>query len=47
MNKEGKKAYDRNFLIQFQAEPLCQQKPEGLPNIEIIKDVVSVVSRVL
>jgi hypothetical protein len=28
---EGKKQYDRDFLLQFQAE--CLGKPIGLPNI--------------
>jgi translation initiation factor 4G len=30
----GKKMYDRNFLLQFQ--PLCTERPEGLPPMEVI-----------
>lgn len=30
----GKKMYDRNFLLQFQA--LCTERPDGLPPMEVI-----------
>lgn len=31
LNQEGKKQYDRGFLLQFQ--PDCTSKPQGLPDI--------------
>ncbi|RXN02638.1 eukaryotic translation initiation factor 4 gamma 3 isoform X4 [Labeo rohita] len=31
--KNGKKQYDRDFLLGFQFMPACVQKPEGLPPI--------------
>ena len=37
-NTEGKKQYDRDFLIQLQKDPLSLAKPTNLPNMEIIKD---------
>ena len=40
VNPEGKKRYDRDFLLQFQKE--CTYKPDGLPNIpDIVLDRVS------
>merc|ERR1711892_481792 len=38
LNPEGKKQYDREFLICLQRDPLSLQKPCNLPNIEIVKD---------
>ncbi|KAG1653697.1 Eukaryotic translation initiation factor 4 gamma 3 [Nymphon striatum] len=38
LNMEGKKKYDRNFLIQLQYDQLSQVKPMGLPNLDVIKD---------
>ena len=35
---EGKKQYDREFLICLQRDPLSLQKPCNLPNMEIVKD---------
>ena len=37
LNIEGKKQYDRDFLISLQATPLALQKPETLPsNMDVI-----------
>ena len=38
INVEGKKQYDREFLIKLQQDPLSMTKPENLPNMDIIKD---------
>lgn len=41
LNPEGKKHYDREFLLQFQNEYSAVQKPAGLPDIpDIILDKV-------
>lgn len=38
---EGKKQYDRDFLLDFQFMPACIQKPEGLPPIsDVVLDKV-------
>jgi hypothetical protein len=37
LNPEGKKQYDRKFLICLQNDPLSLQKPSNLPNMEIVK----------
>jgi len=49
MNLEGKKQYDREFLIKLQYGSLSLTKPEHLPNIEIVKDkpVMQVKPRVI
>jgi hypothetical protein len=39
-NPEGKKAYDRTFLLMLQKNPASQRKPEGLPNLEVVRDKV-------
>lgn len=37
----GKKQYDRDFLLGFQFMPACVQKPEGLPPIsDVVLDKV-------
>lgn len=42
MDTEGKKQYDREFLLDFQYMPPCIQKPEGLPPIsDVVLDKVS------
>ena len=28
--------YDRDFLLQFQTNPMCLQKPDGLPDLEVV-----------
>ena len=39
---EGKKQYDREFLLDFQFMPACIQRPEGLPPIsDVVLDKVS------
>ena len=41
INPEGKKHYDREFLLQFQLAPEAVVKPPGLPEIpDIILDKV-------
>ncbi|XP_077693197.1 eukaryotic translation initiation factor 4 gamma 3 isoform X5 [Eretmochelys imbricata] len=41
MDPEGKKQYDREFLLDFQFMPACIQKPEGLPPIsDVVLDKV-------
>ena len=38
----GKRQYDRDFLLGFQFMPACIQKPEGLPPItDVVLDKVS------
>ncbi|KFV20228.1 Eukaryotic translation initiation factor 4 gamma 3, partial [Tauraco erythrolophus] len=42
LDPEGKKRYDREFLLDFQFMPACIQKPEGLPPIsDVVLDKVS------
>lgn len=38
MNTDGKKQYDRQFLLQLQSVPLSLEKPPNLPQMDIIKD---------
>ncbi|CAN7985670.1 unnamed protein product [Ixodes hexagonus] len=38
LNPEGRKQYDRSFLIMLQGEPMSLKKPFGLPNLDVIKD---------
>jgi len=45
LNLEGKKQYDREFLIQLQRDPLSMQKPCNLPNMEIIKDKANMIKK--
>ncbi|XP_068754239.1 eukaryotic translation initiation factor 4 gamma 1-like isoform X3 [Montipora capricornis] len=34
---DGEKlTYDRDFLLQFQIHPMCLQKPDGLPDLEVV-----------
>lgn len=41
LDTEGKKQYDREFLLDFQFMPACIQKPEGLPPIsDVVLDKV-------
>lgn len=35
-NTDGKKQYDRDFLLQLQKNPLSLQKPQQMPDMEII-----------
>ncbi|KAM9370297.1 eukaryotic translation initiation factor 4 gamma 3 isoform 8-T8 [Phaethornis superciliosus] len=42
LDPEGKKQYDREFLLDFQFMPACIQKPEGLPPIsDVVLDKVN------
>ncbi|XP_074916376.1 eukaryotic translation initiation factor 4 gamma 3 isoform X3 [Chelonoidis abingdonii] len=42
MNPEGKKQYDREFLLDFQFMPACIRKPEGLPPIsDVVLDKIN------
>nr|XP_050051080.1 eukaryotic translation initiation factor 4 gamma 1-like isoform X2 [Dermacentor andersoni] len=38
VNPEGRKQYDRQFLLMLQGEPMSLKKPFGLPNLDVIKD---------
>lgn len=38
LNREGKKQYDRSFLLQLQDDPLSLKKPSGLPELEVVKE---------
>lgn len=38
LNPEGKKQYDRDFLLQLQSQPNSMIKPSNLPNLDVIKD---------
>ncbi|KAK3721609.1 hypothetical protein QZH41_008287, partial [Actinostola sp. cb2023] len=40
-NKDGPRSYDRDFLLQFQFNPLCTAKPEGLPDIEVVLNTIN------
>ncbi|XP_072011441.1 eukaryotic translation initiation factor 4 gamma 3 isoform X8 [Engystomops pustulosus] len=41
VQNEGKRQYDRDFLLGFQFMPACVQKPEGLPPIsDVVLDKV-------
>lgn len=40
VNPEGKKTYDRLFLLELQNNPASQKKPEGLPSLEVVRDKV-------
>ncbi len=41
MQSNGKRQYDRDFLLGFQFMPACVQKPEGLPQIsDVVLDKV-------
>ena len=38
----GKRQYNRDYLLRFQFMPACIQKPEGLPPIsDVVLDKVS------
>ncbi|XP_060540512.1 eukaryotic translation initiation factor 4 gamma 3 isoform X14 [Pantherophis guttatus] len=42
VDTEGKKQYDRDFLLDFQFMPACIQKPEGLPPIsDVVLDKIN------
>ncbi|XP_076315206.1 eukaryotic translation initiation factor 4 gamma 1-like isoform X2 [Tachypleus tridentatus] len=41
LNLEGKKQYDRSFLLQLQSETASMKKPQGLPKLDIIKDTAT------
>lgn len=39
VNPEGKKKYERDFLLELQNEPQSRKKPENLPDVEaVLKD---------
>ncbi|XP_042911192.2 uncharacterized protein [Parasteatoda tepidariorum] len=38
VNIEGKKKYDRDFLLQLQCQPSSLVKPQNLPNLDVIKN---------
>ena len=38
INKEGKKQYDRDFLVKLAKDPLSLRKPDNLPAMDIIRD---------
>uniref|UniRef100_A0A6P8HN22 Eukaryotic translation initiation factor 4 gamma 1-like isoform X1 n=1 Tax=Actinia tenebrosa TaxID=6105 RepID=A0A6P8HN22_ACTTE len=35
-SKNGPRFYDRDFLLQFQFNPICTEKPDDLPDIEVV-----------
>jgi len=44
LNPEGKKHYDRNFLLELQYATESLEKPDGLPQLpDVVLDTVSVV----
>lgn len=47
VNPEGKKAYDRTFLLELQNNPASQKKPEGLPNLEVVRDKNAAMKRTI
>ncbi|KAK3893614.1 hypothetical protein Pcinc_002575 [Petrolisthes cinctipes] len=38
VNPDGKRQYDRRFLLELRNSPLSLKKPESLPNLEIVRD---------
>merc|ERR1719309_1422692 len=47
VNPEGKKQYERSFLLQLQKNPLSLQKPTAMPtNMEIILPEVDILRHV-
>ncbi|XP_037786185.1 eukaryotic translation initiation factor 4 gamma 1-like isoform X8 [Penaeus monodon] len=38
VNPDGKRQYDRRFLLELQNNPLSLKKPESLPNLEVVRD---------
>lgn len=47
VNPEGKKKYERDFLLELQNEPQSRKKPENLPDVEaVLKDTSNKVGRV-
>ena len=38
INQDGKKQYDRDFLMKLQSDPLSKERPPNLPNLDIVKD---------
>ena len=34
--ESGKLIYDRDFLLKLQFNPVCTEKPQGLPDIEVV-----------
>eukprot|EP00094_Tigriopus_californicus_P006294 TCALIF_06059-PB protein Name:"Similar to Eif4g3 Eukaryotic translation initiation factor 4 gamma 3 (Mus musculus)" AED:0.10 eAED:0.14 QI:762/0.68/0.76/0.88/0.87/0.88/17/1203/1801 len=38
LNPTGSKQYDREFLMMLQNDPLSKQKPQKLPDMDIVKD---------
>lgn len=36
LNTDGKKCYDRDFLICLQNNPKCKKKPDNLPDLDIV-----------
>lgn len=38
LNPEGKRKYDRDFLLQLQTCPMALRKPSNLPNLIVVKD---------
>lgn len=43
INTEGKKFYDRDFLMKLQHDPNCKVKPPNLPNLQaVLKDNMQV-----
>ncbi|RXG69413.1 hypothetical protein Avbf_01738, partial [Armadillidium vulgare] len=37
-NQEGKRQYNREFLIQLSKDPLSMKRPDSLPKLEIVLD---------
>ncbi|PNF16446.1 hypothetical protein B7P43_G10313 [Cryptotermes secundus] len=36
LNPEGKKKYERDFLMELQNDPQSKKKPDNLPNLEVV-----------
>jgi hypothetical protein len=36
LNPEGKKKYERDFLMELQNDPQSKKKPENLPDLEVV-----------
>ena len=41
INPDGKRQYDRGFLLELQNNPLSLKRPESLPNLEVVLDSLS------
>jgi len=44
-NKDGKKKYERDFLMQLQYDSQSLRRPEDLPKLDVVIDTVNIISQ--